>query len=169
MFEIDVTEFAWISGTADDPEDLCLHGKVTARIGNEVLEDHGTVSASALYLLRSLTENHRTGEENQMIPCCGHFLIANGDLSEVCISGCPYGTDWTVEQVSGGVKIVTDSGKETFVPMEEYREAVFRFADKVEAYYASCAPKKPSDDFQQRGYSAFWNEWHRRRKDSGSE
>ena len=93
MFQIDVTELEWIKGPEDDPEDLCLHGKVTARIGDEVLEDHGTVSASALYLLRSLTEDHETGQENQMIPCCGHFLVANEDLTEVWISGCPYGTD----------------------------------------------------------------------------
>lgn len=163
MFQIDVTDFEWISELPDDPKDLCLHGKVTAHIGDELVEDHGTVSASALYLLRSLTEDHHTGQENQMIPCCGHFLIANDDVTEVYISGCPYGTDWTVEQMSGSVKITTGSGKETFVPMEEYREEVFRFADKVESYYAQSKPKEPQDDFAARGYRAFWNEWHRRR------
>lgn len=163
MFKIDATDFEWIDGPDDDPNDLCLHGKVTAHIGEEVLEDHGTVSASAMYLLRSLTENHQTGEDNQMIPCCGHFMVANEDLTEVYISGCPYGIDWTVEQVSGGVKITTESGNETFVPMDAYREEVFRFADKVEAYYAQCSPKKPYDDFARKGYTAFWNEWHRRR------
>ena len=164
VFKIDVTDFEWIDGPEDDPKDLCLHGKVTAYIGDEILEDHGTISASALYLLRSLTQDHKTGEENQMIPCCGHFMVANDDLTEVWISGCPYGTDWLVEQVSGGVKITTDSGKETFVPMDEYRAEVFRFADKVEAYYKACLPKKPHDEFSRNGYTAFWNEWHRRRK-----
>ena len=163
MFRIDVTDFEWIDGPEDDPKDLCLHGKVTAYIGDEILEDHGTVSASALYLLRSLTQDHKTGEENQMIPCCGHFMVAMEDLTEVWISGCPYGTDWLVEQVSGGVKITTDSGKETFVPMDEYRAEVFRFADKVEAYYKGCLPKEPRDDFSRKGYTAFWNEWHHRR------
>lgn len=163
MFQIDVTDLTWINGPEDDPKDLCLHGKVTAYIGDEILEDHGTVSASALYLLRSLTESHRTGEENQMIPCCGHFMVANDDMTSVWISGCPYGTDWLVDQVSGGVLISTENGKETFVPMEEYRAEVFRFADKVEAYYGKCAPKEPQDDFAQRGYTAFWNEWRRRR------
>lgn len=163
MFKIDVTDFGWIDGPADNPSDLCLHGKVTARIGDEALEDYGTVSASAMYLLRSLTEDHKTGEENQMIPCCGHFMVANDDLSEVWISGCPNGIDWTVEQVSGGVKITTESGRETFVPIEEYRAEVYRFADKVETYYAACAPKEPYDDFSRKGYTAFWNEWHRRK------
>ena len=165
MFHIDVTDFEWINGPEDDPEDLCLHGKVTARIGAEILAGHGTVSASALYLLRSLSENHQTGKENQMIPCCGHFLIANDDLTAVEIIGCPYGTDWKVDQVAGGVKITTDSGKETFVPMDRYRAEVFRFADRVEAYYNACAPKLPQDDFARRGCTAFWNEWHRRRRE----
>ena len=163
MFQIDVTDFEWISPIPDDPEDLCLHGKVTARIGGEVISDHGTVSASALRLLRTLTEDHATGEDEQMIPCCGHFLIANEDMTAVDIIGCPYGTDWAVAQVPGGVKITTESGAETFVPMEQYRREVYRFADKVESYYAQSAPKKPYDDFTVRGYQAFWNEWRRRR------
>ena len=163
MFKIDVTDFAWINGPEDDPSDLCLHGKVTARIGDEVLENHGTVSSTALYLLRTLTENHQTGQMMQMIPCCGHFMIANEDLTEVYVDGCPNGTDWLVAQVSGGVKITTDSGKETFVPMDEYREEVYRFSDKVEGYYTASLPKKFHDEFQKKGYTAFWNEWHRRR------
>ena len=163
MFKIDATDFEWIDGLEDDPDDLCLHGKVTAHIGNEILEDWGTVSSTALYLLKTLTRDHAAGTENQMIPCCGHFLIASEDLSEVEISGCPYGTDWTVEHIDGGVRIITESGKHTTVSMEQYRAEVFCFADKVESYYASCAPKRPWDDFMQRGYTAFWNEWKRRR------
>jgi len=163
VFQLEVTDFHWITEKPDDPEDLCLHGKVTARIGEEVLEDWGTVSASALYLLRSLTENHVTGKENQMIPCCGHFMIANEDLSAVEIIGCPNGTDWATEHTEVGVRITTQSGAVTDVPMAQYREQVIAFADRVEAYYKACGPKKPSDDFQKRGYRAFWNEWHRHR------
>ena len=137
--------------------------KFIAQIGGETIEDHGTVSSTALYLLKTLTENHMAGEQNQMIPCCGHTFIYKEDLTEVEIVGCPYGTDWTVEQVSGGVKITTDGEKETFVPMDDYRAEVFRFADKVDSYYAKCPPKMPCDEFEALGYIAFWNEWHRRR------
>ena len=49
-FKIDVDNFTWITGEADDPEDLCLHGHVTVRIGDTILEDDGTVSATAVYL-----------------------------------------------------------------------------------------------------------------------
>ena len=162
-FRIDFTGEYWLADPGKEQDDLCLHGFVTAMIGDEVLQDDGTISSTALYLLRSLTENHQTGQMMQMIPCCGHFMMANEDLTEVYVDGCPNGTDWTVEQTSGGVKITTESGKETFVPMDAYRAEVFRFADKVESYYAASAPKEPYDDFSRRGFTAFWNEWHRRR------
>lgn len=165
VFKMDCSDMYWLAAPGHEQEDLCLHGFVTAIIGDEVLQYEGTVSATALYLLKTLTRNHTAGEENQMIPCCGHTLIPNENLTEVDICGCPNGIDWTVEQVSGGVKITTESGRETFVPMDAYREEVFRFADKVEAYYARCSPKKPYDDFSQKGYTAFWNEWHRRRSE----
>lgn len=143
--------------------DLCLHGFVTALIGDEVFQEDGTVSSTAIYLLKTLTQDHIAGKENQMIPCCGHTLIPNEDLTEVSICGCPNCIDWTVEQVNGGVKMTTESGKETFVPMDAYRAEVFWFADKVEAFYNPCAPKKPYDEFERKGYTAFWNEWQRRR------
>ena len=98
----------------------------------------------------------------QMVPCCGHFLIANKDLSEVTISGCDNGLDWSVVHENGGVKLALPSGEE-WVPLQEYQRAVIRFADKVEAYYKSCQPKHiPDDEFARNGYLAFWNEWHRR-------
>ena len=31
-----------------------------------------------------------------MLPCCGHFIIANEALDEVTISGCENGIDWSV-------------------------------------------------------------------------
>lgn len=60
-FQIDATKFYWINEEADDPEDLCLHGHVVVSIGDLKLEDDCTVSATALYLLKSLTEDHMAG------------------------------------------------------------------------------------------------------------
>lgn len=164
-FTIDACDFSWIMGPEDDPEDLCLHGHVTARIGDTVLEDDGTVSATALYLLKSLTQDKVMDPGDiQMIPCCGHFLMANDDLSEVTISGCDNGTDWSVLHRDGMVELVLPSGQVERVDPKAYREQVLAFADKIEDYYRSCQPKKlPKDDFDRRGYLAFWNEWHRRR------
>ena len=164
-FHIEGWDFQWITGEVDDPEDLCLHGSVRVHIGDTVLEDTGTVSATALYLLKSLTEDHKMNAEDvQMIPCCGHFLIANEDLSQVTILGCDTGTDWSILHENGRIKLVLPSGQETFVEPEDYQREVFAFADQVEAYYRSCTPKRlPKDDFARNGYRAFWNEWCRRR------
>ena len=165
-FKIDADNFSWLTGEADDPQDLCLHGHVTVQIGNTVLEEMGTVSATALYLLKTLTEDKVMSEnEIQMIPCCGHSLFANKDLTEVMISGCNKGTDWTTIHVGDHIKIILPSGQEELLEADAYKEEVFRFADKVEAYYQACSPKEiqSKHEIDRNGYIAFWNEWHRRR------
>lgn len=164
-FWIDAVDLTWINGEADDPEDMCLHGNATAVIGEETFTYQCTVSATALYLLKTLTQDHMIGEEIQMLPCCGFFLMPNEALTEVAISGCPNGIDWSVIHAGQTVRLITESGKETVVPLADYARVVFRFADRIEAYYQSCAPKLPGEDeLDQNGYTAFWNEWHRRRK-----
>ena len=166
-FKIDVTRFWWVKDDGrDDPEDLCLHGHVTAQFGDFSVEDDCTVSATALRLLQTLTENHHyQGDNEQMLPCCGHFMIASDDLQSVYIDGCSNGTDWSVLHENEWIKIVLKDGATFFIDPVAYREEVFRFADKVKAFYDSCLPKTPlrEDPFIQDGYTAFWNEWNRRR------
>ena len=98
-----------------------------------------------------------------MLPCCGFCLIANDDLTEVAISGCPNGIDWSVIHSGDSVRLILDDGYEISIPMEQYREEVIRFADRIEGYYRTCPPKVlPKDEFDRNGYLAFWNEWHSR-------
>ena len=166
-FIIDVTELYWINGDMDDPEDLCLHGHAVAYIGGEKLEYDCTVSATALYLLKTLTEDHIIHEDNQMLPCCGHFYIPDAKLENIVISGCDKGIDWTVRHNGSNVILTLENGTEVTIPLKKYRQEVYRFADKIENYYKSCSPKKlPEDKFDHDGYIAFWNEWHRRRNAS---
>lgn len=165
-FEIRAENLRWINGDEDDVDDLCLHGHAMAKIGDECFEYEATVSATALYLLKSLTEDHIIYQDNQMFPCCGHFIIPNDDLSNVEIAGCPNGIDWSVIHDGENVRLITDSGKETVVKLEDYRQEVYKFADMIEAYYMKCTPKNlPEDDYgwDRNSYTAFWNEWHRRR------
>lgn len=118
VFRIRVDSFEWIGGAADDPQDLCLHGHVTVQFGDTTLEDTGTVSATALYPLKTLTEDKLMAEHDiQMIPCCGHFLIANNDLTEVQISGCDTGTDWSTTHDRDAVRFVLPSGQEEVVTL----------------------------------------------------
>ena len=86
MFRIDVQNLSWVQGGLAC-EDYCAHGHVTAWIGQEVFADDCTVSSTALYLLKSLTEDHIIYEGQQMLPCCGHTMIAreNGRLDTVDI------------------------------------------------------------------------------------
>ena len=159
MFSICVSDLHWLPGS-EETEDLCLHGHATAIIGDERLEYDATVSATALYLLKSIREDHVYGAGLQMLPCCGHFLIASEDLSHVEIVGCDSGVDWSVLHEDDNVRLVTESGTSTLVPMSEYREAVFAFADEVERFYRTSRPKTiPTDAFERNGYLAFWKEW----------
>lgn len=163
-FRIEVEELAWIDGSKDNPEDLCLHGKVRVIIGEEKLEYEATVSATALYLLKSLTEDHKIGEDNQMLPCCGDCIIPDAELSNVSIIGCSNGIDWSILHEGEEILLITESGKRTRVSIPKYRQEVVDFVDKIESYYQACSPKiLPEDDFTREGYEAFWNEWHRRR------
>lgn len=166
IFEINATELGWIGGTQDEPDDLCLHGHAVAAIGGERLEYDCTVSATALYLLKSLTEDHIAGEGEQMLPCCGFFMCPDEAGENVDIVGCDNGVDWTVRHEPGRVRLITASGRETVVPLEEYAREVCRFADVVADFYAACSPKRePGDEFDRRGWAAFRREWRRRREE----
>ena len=164
MFKINATSLHWMEG-APPETDLCLHGHAVAVIGDEILEYDATVSATALYLLKTLKKEHRMGEgENQMLPCCGFCMIPDDTLSSVEIMGCPNGVDFSVLHENGQIVLVTESGKRTVVSAEAYREAVFAFADHIEAFYRNSAEKiLPEDIFERNGYVAFLNEWKRLR------
>ncbi|MCM1112768.1 MAG: hypothetical protein NC399_05895 [Muribaculum sp.] len=164
MFRIDADSLHWIDKREDNCDDLCLHGHAAAYIGDRKLEYHATVSATALFLLKTLTEDHIIYEDNQMLPCCGFFLIADERLENCDISGCPNGIDWSVLHDGEQIRLILADGFEITVPLNAYREEVFRFADKIEAFYLASPPRKlPEDEFERNGYTAFWNEWRRRR------
>ena len=165
-FSIYADNLSWIDGKEDDPEDLCLHGHATAIIGDKKLEYEATVSATALYLLKTLTEDHIIYQDNQMLPCCGFFMIPNKGLDNVTICGCPNGIDWSVlHNDDGTVSLELEDGTKETVSMAEYKETVHCFADMIEKFYLTCSPKAiPKDKFEKDGYTAFWNEWHKRRE-----
>ena len=163
-FSICATDLRWIDGSKDDPKDLCLHGHAVVLIGNNKLEYDATVSATALYLLKTLTENHIINTDNQLLPCCGFMMVANDTQDSVTIVGCNSGIDWSVIHDGDGVILELEDGTRERIPIDSYRKEVFAFADCVEAFYINCTPKiLPEDKYDRAGYTAFWNEWHRRR------
>lgn len=164
VFSIETKKLHWINGDGDDPDDLCLHGDVVAQIGNEIFDVNCTVSATALYLLKSLEEDHFMQQGNQMLPCCGHDYVPNETNDAVIILGCPNGVDWSVLHQNNRIKLVSEKGIETCIDFEAYRTTVFEFADTIRAFYAQCGEKNmPKDVSSKNGYLAFWNEWNRRR------
>lgn len=164
-FSITATNFHWINGKEDDEKDLCLHGHTVVEIGDELFEYDATISATALYLLKSLKEDHIINKEIQMLPCCGNtILLKNDNSNDVFIMGCDNGIDWSIIHQKENVKIITSSGNETIIPIKEYTNEVYKFADLIEDYYKKCKNKiLPKNKFDRDGYIAFWNEWHRRR------
>lgn len=164
QFIIDIVDLYWIDGERDNTEDLCLHGKVNVKIGDEVVADNYscTVSSTALYLLKSIKVDHVIGKSsNQMLPCCSHFIIPSDYDETVEICGCDNGIDWSVLHTDGFVKLITQKSNEVTININAYIEAVFNFVDKVEAFYKKSEEKNiPTDDFDRNGYIKFWKEWN---------
>lgn len=79
--------------------------------------------------------------------------------------GCPNGIDWSVMHEGALVKLITETGKQTNVSIDDYKKEVCLFVDRIEDFYSKCTQKiLPNDELDRNGYIAFWNEWQRRRK-----
>ena len=171
MVTLQPVHLRWIGGAADDPTDLCAHGDVEFRIGEEILLGDGTghdvtVSAAALYLLRTLLVPHTKTAPvgDHLFPCCGFAMLDLPGQEDVAICECPNGEDFEVLHEVGGREVIVRAGdgREWGIGWPEWREAVFNFADRVAAFYATCSPKQPTDE-DAAGFKKFWAEWKRRR------
>lgn len=167
---MEILDLHWIKNY-DDPTDLCAHGHVYVRIGDEVISDKDsldvTVSSTALYLMRTLVSNYAEGDyASQLLPCCGHFFMTDKDEDFVHIMGCSNGIDWKIVHLDDTrIKHISGSGQEAIVDKETYKEIVLGFADRVEHFYKSCLPKEiPEDEIIEKGYLALWREWRNLRE-----
>lgn len=166
------TNLRWIQGAADDPRDLCAHGDIEFRIGDDILLDPTTandltVSAAALYLLRTLSAQHTKDAPvgDRLFPCCGFSMYDVEEQSDVVICGCPSGQDFEIfHEVGGaGVAVRAEDGREWRMGWREWQAAVFGFADAISEFYASCSPKEPYEEEDVKGFRKFIAEWRRRR------
>lgn len=170
-FDIKILDLHWINDI-DDPNDLCAHGHVCVKINNEVIADKDsldvTISATALYLMRTLKSDYKKDDyTSQLLPCCGHFIIADDEKDFVNICGCPSGIDWTIVHTDDNkIKHISDSGQEAIISKDVYRKIVLDFADQVENFYKTSLPKIiPTDEFDKKGYLTFWKEWRNLRNE----
>jgi len=163
------TRLHWIRDDgADDPCDLCAHSPVRLQIGSDTLvspEDGDfTVSAAAIYLLRTLHRDHTNEDRvsDQLFPCCGHAMYNTGD-EDVLICGCPNGSDVSViHDVDGTVRLTSAKGKSYVVPAIEWQRATHEFSKTVLDFYNHSLPKTPEDDIDIAGYAKMMDEWMRR-------
>lgn len=161
MFCIDILELCWLNGMPEE-HDLCAHGIVRIHLGESVLEDEVSMSASALHLLRTLVDDHEPDEMAKLFPTDGFCWTPVGD--SIYLGGCPNGGfDGRVTHEDGFVCIVLEGLPEVRVPPEQYRAEIFRFADAVEGLFRQSKPKVPVSELDCLWYPVFWEEWHRLR------
>jgi len=162
----------WVNNNPDDPHDLCAHGDVEFRIGGDVLLDGSkgrdlTVSAAALYLLRTLLVPHTKAAPlgDHLFPCCGFSMYDEPGEEDVVICGCPNGEDFEIlHRLNGsGVLVRGKDGREWELTWPEWTAAIFGFADRVSEFFAASTPKQPHDEVDTAGFRKFMAEWARRR------
>ena len=162
MFSIEILDKYWLPGMPEE-EDLCLHGKVRVRIGDDVLEDEVSLSAAALHLLRSVTEDHEPDELAKLFPTDGFCWTPDGQGS-IYLGGCPNGgIDGYITHKGDMVRIALEEKKVVRISLAEYCKRVFCFVDEVETFYQHSSPKKVSGELDKLWYPLFWKEWCCRR------
>ena len=162
--ELYATDLHFLGDTPKDRvHDYCVHGKVVFKIDACNLSNEDSdwcVSASAYRFLRSIFDNHFTGADEQMIPCCGHFLIPSQNKTCVTIIGCPNGIDFDIIHEDNNIIIRTQDGTTYTVTFNDYKAAVLSYANQIQDFYHQNPPRQIEDSFNQDGFSAFCNEWY---------
>jgi len=165
QFEIKILDLHWIRNI-DDGNDLCVHGHLYLKIGNQVISDKEmgdwTLSSTALSLLRTIDHNYERGMHgNQLLPHCGHFFIPDDKEETVIVQGCDTGIDWKITHMDDSkVKHALENGDMIVIDKEIYKTIVLNFADQVEQFFKDSKPRNiPEDDFEKKGYLTFWREW----------
>ena len=172
MIILRTTNLHWIDGSLDDPKDLCAHGNVDFQIDGHTLLSgvHCTVSAAALFLLRTLSKPHTKSQPvgGWLFPCCGNGIFEIEGQADVHVLGCNSGIEFEVVHVGNEVLITAEDATQYRVSIAEWTNAVCAFADAVRAFYTSSSPKEVEDEFDARSFQKFLSEWSRRRLLAGT-
>jgi hypothetical protein len=146
--------------------DLCAHGGVTIRLGDEVIVDHAerdwNLTVAGLMLLRTLDADHTaSGDDDHLVPCCGPMWVADGP-ADVFVMGCRYGLDWDVRHEADTVALrFSRRPEEVRVSCAAWRDAVVAFCDAVARFHGTTSKAQVHPDDAD-GVAAFHAEWQRR-------
>jgi hypothetical protein len=164
-FDLKIIDLHWLENV-DDRYDLCAHGHVYLKIGDQIVSDKEandwTLSSTALSLLRTIESDYEKDHySNQLLPCCGHFFIPDDKGETVIIQGCNTGIDWKIIHAKDNqVRHILKNGAEVTIDDSVYKNIVIDFADQVEHFFKESRPKIiPKDKFDRKGYLTFWKEW----------
>ena len=166
-FELKILRLNWICNI-DEGTDLCAHGDVYVRIGDEIVSDHQSgnwnLRSTGLYLLRTLLKDFRKGQYgSQLLACCGHSMVEDSENKGlVVILGCGNGIDWTINHIEQAkVRHITENGVVSIQDFKEFKFSVTQFIKEVEGFYRDSLPKiLPEDAYDRRMYVNFWREWN---------
>ena len=70
------------------------------------------------------------------------------------------GFDWIIQHEGNLVRHTAYTGEHALIYKTDYEKMVMQFADEVKQFYDNSKPKTlPEDEFDLKGYRAFWKEW----------
>ncbi|WP_223963799.1 hypothetical protein [Paraburkholderia sabiae] len=123
-----------------------------------------TVSAAALYLLRTFSSDHGEGltvaDQNYLFPCCGFNAWKLPEDERVVCIGCPNGLDVEVIHKNGSLVELRKRDVVECVSVDMWTRAVLGFAMQIRQFYQDSRRKAYiADDFDRSGWDAFWKEW----------
>ena len=164
MITLHLSNLHWFGDTQkEQQQDLCLHGHVLLKFDEDIISDEEwCVSAAALRFMHSIFSNHFMGDEQHMLPCCGHFMVSSDDNQSVGIYGCCNGVDFDVLHEGENIVIKTNDLKTYHYSFGEYHDIVLEFAKEVEQFFFDSPPRIISErEPEKSGFEAFKNEWFR--------
>ena len=161
MINLTLQNPTFLGSPKEQQQDLCLHGEVTLKINDILLSDQGDycVSVSALRFLHSIFSNHYQGNQEHIIPHCGHFAYFTDDNHQLEFGSCGLGVDFDVIHKDGDIFIQANNS-EFHISFKEYKKAVLKFAEQVESFYRESPERIITSDFDKEINEAFWNEWY---------
>jgi hypothetical protein len=118
-----------------------------------------TVSAAALFLLRTLSDDHTSEEPvthgNQLFPCCGFNVYPADGRFPAPIDGCPRGFDLDVVHSDGFVTIRDREGAAAVVAEAEWAAAVLGFVASVQAFHDASQRRLVVSERDDDGWGVF--------------